>query len=321
MIDFICPETKSNLSLKEDHYLSEEGLKYPIVNNIPRFVNKNNYALSFGLQWNKFRKTQLDSFTGTTLTRDRLYGICKGNLEIFNEKNVLEIGCGAGRFTEIMLQHHAKVWAVDLSNAVEANYKNFCGNLNYQVLQADLQKLPFKENTFDIVTCIGVIQHTLNPEETIKTLTKYIKPGGLLLIDHYAKDYPYTLSRKICRRILLFLPYRLRFPLSKYMVILMWPLHKVVWKISLRWVKSNRGERVRKFFLRMSPVVDYHTVYSALNNKQLFEWAILDTHDTLTDRYKHLRSVDEIKKVLLDSKMSEASVWNGGNGIEAYALK
>lgn len=320
-MDFICPATKSKLTLKNDYYISAEGLKYIVVNNIPRFVNQNNYARSFGLQWNRFRKTQLDSYTGTTLTEDRLRGICKGNLNVFSGKDVLEIGCGAGRFTEIMLKHKAKIWSVDLSNAVEANYKNFCENENYHVLQADLYSLPFNENCFDVVTCIGVIQHTVSPELTIKELAKYVKPGGILLIDHYAKDYPYTFVRKIFRKGIFLLPYAMRFPLTKFVVIMLWPFHKIAWRIQQRWIKSNRGERLRKLLLKLSPVVDYHTVYPALNNKQLREWAILDTHDTLTDRYKHLRSAEEIENVLSEIKMTEIKVWHGGNGIEAYAIK
>ena len=43
-----------------------------VVKGIPRFVNSDEYASSFGLQWNFFRRTQLDSFTGLSISRDRL---------------------------------------------------------------------------------------------------------------------------------------------------------------------------------------------------------------------------------------------------------
>ncbi len=321
MPSLICPNTKELLSIKGGFLVSRQGIKYPIINNIPRFVHKNNYAKSFGLQWNKFRKAQLDSYTNTTLSTDRLKRICGGDLTVFNNKSVLEVGCGAGRFTEIMLKNNADVYAVDLSNAVEANYSNFSTSSNYHVFQANVYQLPFEENSFDFVVCIGVIQHTPDSEKTIESLIKYIKPGGILLIDHYDKNYPYTRIRKIWRKILLFFPLKLRFAVSKYLVIFGWPLHKLFWNISLNWKKSNRGERLRKVFLRLSPIVDYHDVYTELNKKQLREWAILDTHDTLTDYYKHLRSKEEIEQILTKANMSESKVWIGGNGVEARAIK
>ena len=64
-----CPT--HNQPLTED-LKCPAGCTFPIVNNIPRFVSTENYANAFGRQWNKFRKTQLDSHTGTTISRDRL---------------------------------------------------------------------------------------------------------------------------------------------------------------------------------------------------------------------------------------------------------
>ena len=126
------------------------------------------YVDAFGLQWNKFRETQLDSFTGTTISRDRLLRQLGGSFDIIKGKRVLEVGCGAGRFTEVLLQEGAHVYAVDLSSAVEANYLNCNKYPNYHVERADVTHLPFKPETFDVVICIGVIQHTPSPELTIK---------------------------------------------------------------------------------------------------------------------------------------------------------
>src|SRR5215467_1067427 len=95
-----------------------EGCRFPIVGDIPRFVDSQSYASAFGTQWNAFRTVQLDSFTGLTISRDRLTRLAGGSLDIFQGKDVLEAGCGAGRFTEILLASGANVFAVDLSEAV-----------------------------------------------------------------------------------------------------------------------------------------------------------------------------------------------------------
>jgi 2-polyprenyl-3-methyl-5-hydroxy-6-metoxy-1,4-benzoquinol methylase len=148
-----------------------------VVDNIPRFVDPENYAASFGLQWNEYRTTQLDTYTGTSISADRLTRLVGGSLNIFNGKKVLEAGCGAGRFTEVMLAANAQVFAVDVSSAVEANYMNCRNYPNYFVCQADIRALPLQPEQFDVVVCIGVIQHTPDPEVTMATLCSHVRPG------------------------------------------------------------------------------------------------------------------------------------------------
>ncbi|PJF37881.1 MAG: class I SAM-dependent methyltransferase, partial [Phototrophicales bacterium] len=116
-----------------------------------------NYASSFGIQWNHYRLTQLDSHTGTTLSRDRLVRCLGGSLDVVKGKRVLEAGCGAGRFTELLLEAGAELVSIDLSSAVEANYENFKDKPNYFVAQASILDLPFAQEQFDIVICLGVI--------------------------------------------------------------------------------------------------------------------------------------------------------------------
>jgi hypothetical protein len=73
--------------------------------------------------------------------------------------------------------------------------------------------------------------------------------------------------------------------------------------------------------LRLSPVVDYQDAYPQLGSGLLREWAILDTHDTLTDRYKHLRSADEISAHLRTCGMIGVETAYAGNGVEVRAIK
>jgi hypothetical protein len=48
-------------------------------------------------------------------------------------------------------------------------------------------------------------------------------------------------------------------------------------------------------------------------------WSVLDTHDSLTDYYKHLRSEAQIEQSLRACGFSRVQVWRGGNGVEARA--
>lgn len=77
-----CPECRGRLELSNAHSQNDEieqgllrcntcGESYPIIRWIPRFVHMENYAANFGRQWNRFRKTQLDSYSGHPTSRDR----------------------------------------------------------------------------------------------------------------------------------------------------------------------------------------------------------------------------------------------------------
>ena len=62
-------------------------------------------------------------------------------------------------------------------------------------------------------------------------------------------------------------------------------------------------------------------VAGILAESKVSEWAVLDTHDTLTDQYKHLRKPDEIRAVLENLGLSDIEVERGGNGVEARARR
>lgn len=313
----LCPT--HGCSVREHHqvYACEKGCKFPVVDSIPRFVSVDNYASSFGLQWNEYRTTQLDSYTGLSISRDRLTRLLGGSMEVVKNKNVLEAGCGAGRFSELLLEAGANLTAIDLSTAVEANYKNCRKYQNYSVCQASILELPFAPEQFDIVICIGVIQHTPNPEQTMIALCKQVKPGGLLVIDHYTYGYAATLPRRLLRSLLLKLPGKIALPFCKSLTAILWPLHALFWNVR----RLPFLGRMRPLFLGLSPLVDYHDAYPELGPRLLKIWATLDTHDTLTDYYKHLRSTDEIRAHLQQCDMENIEAYYAGNGVEARARK
>ena len=93
---------------------------------LPNELNQNSISevKNFGIQWNLFKKTQFDSFTKQKLTESRLKVCSEWDLEKLKGKLLLEMGSGAGRFTEIFLKYGAIVVSVELSTAIFANYEN-----------------------------------------------------------------------------------------------------------------------------------------------------------------------------------------------------
>lgn len=292
-----------------------DGCNVSVVRNVPRFVELSNYASAFGMQWNTFRKTQLDSYTGTSISRDRLTRLFGGSLDVVRGKTVLEVGCGAGRFTELLLGAGARVFACDLSQAVDANYENCRGWPDYFVCQADARRLPVLPHSFDFVLCIGVIQHTPSPEATIAALAQQVRPGGTLVIDHYAPYYAQNFLQRNLRRMLIRLPARVAKALTLGLARALLPLHR----LSMRW-RNRRGLwRLRDFLRKHSPFIDYFELFPQLGDQLVTEWSILDTHDALTDYYKHLRTREEIEECLRTCGLGELEVSYGGNGVEARA--
>lgn len=148
-----CPQSGQRLEVVDCVYLggriqsgllvSQDGRhRYPIRNFVPRFVPESNYADNFGMQWNKFRKTQLDSHSGHTISAERFWQATGWNPEDLAGHWVLDVGCCAGRFAEVALRAGARVVALDYSSAVDACYVNLMDHPNFHVLQGDVYALP-----------------------------------------------------------------------------------------------------------------------------------------------------------------------------------
>ena len=299
------------------------GCRIPVEGGVPRFTASESYAAGFGLQWTAHATTQLDSATGTHISRDRL-ARCLGGLERVAGRAVLEVGCGAGRFTEVLLDSGARVFACDLSRAVEANLANFRGRPGHFVCQADLMRLPVAPASFDVVVALGVLQHVPRPEAAIAELAAALRPGGRVALDHYAVPpgagrawrIAAALSpRALLRHALLRLPPRLAQATATGLTRGLLPLHRALWR------NGPVADRLRGLLRRVSPVVDHYDRLPELSRAQLAEWAILDTHDALTDRYKHLRTADQVRAALTQAGLVEIEVAYAGNGVEARARK
>lgn len=312
MIAYVDPDSKAPLVSRDGYFEAPSGIKYEVKNNIPRFVIGSNYADSFGFQWNKFTRTQLDSQNSNHISENRLQELLGENMLNLQGKNVLEVGCGAGRFTEIFLKYGAKVHCTDLSNAVEANYRNNSDSGQYQIAQADLYGIPYPFESFDMVMCIGVVQHTEDYVKSIHTLYKYVKPGGVLVYDQYLLTaFYYTKPVLPFRFFLKRMKPEAAYKVIKKTVDLFFPIQ---WRF-----KDNRFMTI--LLNRISPLYNYFNKFPELNRQEHYELSLLDTFDGLTDYHKHLVTVSQTKKILKKLQFEKLTIKKGGNGVEVVGIK
>jgi SAM-dependent methyltransferase len=262
---------------------------------------------SFGVQWNLHQRTQLDSYSGLSITRDRLARASRWPADLRGQR-VLEAGSGAGRFTEVLLQTGAEVFTFDTSGAVSANRANHGGHPRVRLFQADLTKMPIAPGRFDKVLCLGVLQHTPDPERSFAALAAQVRAGGDLVIDVYARrlssllHWKYLL-RPITRRIR---PRTLYAVVSAVVPALVGPT---------RALRAVGGAALA----RMSPIVEYSRlgVRPALNR----EWAILDTFDMYAPRYDRPQSLETVRGWFASAGFDQVTVEYGPNGIVGRGRK
>lgn len=107
----------------------------------------------------------------------------------FKGKNVLDAGCGSGRFSWALASLGAKVSAVDQSTAGVNHTRQACREFGdaVTVTQHDLTKpLPFTD-TFDLVYSFGVLHHTGDTYSAFKNAAAMVKPGGYLFVMIYGE--------------------------------------------------------------------------------------------------------------------------------------
>ena len=280
---------------------------YPVKSGVPRFVSEDSYGDSFGYQWNIHRKTQLDSYTGYPISRNRLFGVTGWPNKMKGQK-ILEVGSGAGRFTEVLIRTGAEVFSFDLSSAVEANWTNNGHYTNLNLFQGDIYKLPLQKGSFDKVLCLGVIQHTPDPEKAFKRLSQYVQSDGELVIDVYEKRLFSLLQWK----------YLLR-PLTKSMDKKR--LYQIVsLLVHLLLSLSIFSQRIAgRIGARLLPIVEYSNLGLPYElNKQ---WAILDTFDMYSPAHDHPQFLSTAKRWFNEAGFVDVVVKYGPNGVVGKGKK
>ena len=290
-ISLINPENGQPLHFDSGIYHDEAGNEFKVVNGALRMVENSNYTQSFGFQWNKFQKTQIDRENkNSQQSRDRFFAETGWDKEDLSGKNVLEVGSGAGRFSQVFLDNtRGNLYSVDYSDAVSANYRNNGHHGNrFHLFQASVYDMPFADNSFDKVFCFGVLQHTPDFRKSVSSLIAKAKPGAEVIVDFYPiRGWWTKVNAKYMFR-----------PLTKKMS------HEKL----LSKIERNAGSLMKmysffdklgigKLVNRFIPVCDIKgTLPHDLSKTELREWVILDTFDMFSPEHDHPQKISTVKR-------------------------
>ena len=108
------------------------------------------------------------------------------DMDTFQEKTVLECGCGGGQHTAFMAPYAKRITAVDL-NTVEIALNRNEKNNNVSFVEDDIATMDLKEE-FDVVMCIGVIHHTDEPDKSFENIFRHCRKGGVVIVWPYSAE-------------------------------------------------------------------------------------------------------------------------------------
>jgi len=141
--------------------------------------NKNDVKKQFGRSADDYVKSKIHS-KGLDLNRLLQMANLTGNEE------VLDVATGGGHTANAFAPFAKKVTAMDLTPEMLTAAKKFIkgnGHTNVMFVEGDAEKMPFQDETFDIVTCRIAPHHFPNIDKFINEVYRVLKSSGQFLLD------------------------------------------------------------------------------------------------------------------------------------------
>lgn len=135
---------------------------------------------SFGDEW-----TEFDQFSDSeiNIAGDQYFDIVPD--ELIQNKYLLDVGCGTGRWTKYVSRKAAFVECIDPSHAVFSAAKLLQDCSNTRISKAGVDNIPFEDETFDFVFSLGVLHHIPDTKKAMQSCVDKVKKGGYFLVYLY----------------------------------------------------------------------------------------------------------------------------------------
>lgn len=154
--------------------------------------HKNALGDYFSTQTDVWRKYyELDDFSQISLLQLEVIKRKQTVLELLDKHtgkeslNMLDIGCGAGILMKDLLQRGHSVVGSDISEKMIKEAKKNTADFpaeRKRFIKGDLENLSFNAETFDFVTCVGVLEYQTNDNKSISEISRVLTSNGYVII-------------------------------------------------------------------------------------------------------------------------------------------
>jgi len=193
-----CPACLGDLELREDGFLAcgiDSSHRYPVVEGIPRFVKREEISPE-DAEWVFEYDEKAEEYDegirrqaeqmGIDL-KEEFHGILK-RVPLKDSHRVLDVSTGTGavilRIREVYPNVSCEFVGIDLSIGMlrVAQRKFVNAKMKVPIFHSEVAKLPFKNESFDVVTHFGGINTFRNIPAALKEWVRVLKPEGFLLV-------------------------------------------------------------------------------------------------------------------------------------------
>ena len=158
------------------------GHTYPIENYVPRFAESEQYARTFSAQ-REYVRRHFRSYMNDRSGDELFYSTTEVSKARLTSGVSLEVGCGYGRFVDVVERSGGEIVGVDISTQSIELAHSFVGmRPRVHLVQADLFRLPFRPEFFSCIYSIGALHHTPDCRRAFESLLPYLAGGGQIAI-------------------------------------------------------------------------------------------------------------------------------------------
>lgn len=131
--------------------------------------------------WAKFyNDPKPPTLTAQNFVARRRYTIEMIEARVAKGGKILDVGCGTGHLAGELIRRGYPSWGVDFSEGMIRYAKQHYGADLFQV--GDIEKLPFPDNHFDGIVCLGVMEYLTSDKPGLREMWRVLKPGAVAVI-------------------------------------------------------------------------------------------------------------------------------------------
>ncbi|MCP4020437.1 MAG: methyltransferase domain-containing protein [Desulfobacteraceae bacterium] len=191
----ICPSCAGKLDLSDGHVQCKACEKtYPVVQGIPDFLSQSRLspekmdtlAKLYDQEAVKYKGSARSCGYATDASYLPRLNIFKSWVDFSKtkSKSILDIGCGTGLMTRQLAKEN-EVWGVDISGGL----LQVAAGEGLKPVRSSADALPFKDDDFDLVVCMGVLPYYADPEKILAQICRVVKPGGKMIVTSTTNSY------------------------------------------------------------------------------------------------------------------------------------